>query len=256
MTSAPTISASDESDDLGGRSVGAWYREGARQALGGPMLIVAASLVGVGGIARDAGFSLEVAVGSTIFIWAGPAQLLFFSAVAAKMAWPAIAVSISLSSVRFVPMCVALLPMLRARRTRNLSLIAAAHCISVTTWAEAMRRLPPLPRAARMPFFLGFSSMCLLGTSCSTAVGHALIGQMSRPFAAGLLFLTPIYFVSTLLRAARQPIDWMALVLGLAIAPFAQAWAPAGFDLPVLGAIGGTLAFIAQRLIDARKVDR
>jgi hypothetical protein len=64
------------------------------------MLVVAISLIGVGGLARDAGFSVEIAVASTLLIWAGPAQVLFFGAVAAKASWAVIALSISISSVR------------------------------------------------------------------------------------------------------------------------------------------------------------
>ena len=246
---SPAAEALDDAD-LGGRPASAWFWTGARQACAGPMLIVAASLLGVGGMARAAGFSIEVAVASTLLIWAGPAQLLFFGAVAAKTAWAAIGVTISLSSVRFFPMCVALIPLLRTRRTRLPTLVAAVHCISVTTWAEAMRRLPPLPRDARMPFFLGFSATCVVGSSVSTALGHALVGELPIPLAAGLLFLTPIYFTSTLLRAARQPIDWMSLLLGLVFAPVTQAIVPGGFDFLVLGLGAGTAAFVGQLVID------
>ncbi len=241
-----------ESLDLGDRTVANWFWDGMRQASTGPMLIVALSLIGVGGMARDAGFSIDIAVASTLLIWAGPAQLLFFSAVAAKTSWAAIGVTISLSSVRFVPMCVALLPMLRTKRTGLFTQLLAVHCIAVTVWAESMRRLPPIPRAGRLPFFFGFATMCFVGTSISTAVGHALIGELSRPFAAGLLFLTPIYFVSTLLRASRQPIDWLALVFGLAFAPVVQMLAPDGIDFLVLGVVAGTAAFLAQKFIDRR----
>jgi len=229
-----------------------WFWEGVRQAMCGPMLIVSASLIGVGGMARAAGFSIEVAIASTLLLWAGPAQLLFFSAVAAKTAWPVIGLTISLSSVRFLPMCVALLPMLRARRTRLPTLLLAVHCIAVTVWAESMRRLPTIPKPARLPFFFGFSAICFVGATISTGLGHALVGELPTPLAAGLLFLTPIYFVSTLLRAARRPIDWLALVIGFAIAPLAQAWAPAGFDFLFLGLIAGTAAFLAQRALDAK----
>ncbi len=223
-----------------------------RVAACGPMLIVSASLLGVGGMARAAGFSLESAVASTLLLWAGPAQLLFFSAVAAKTAWPAIALTISLSSVRFVPMCVALLPMMRTKRTNTLTLLLAAHCVAVTVWAESMRRLPAIPRGGRMPFFFGFSVMCFIGTTISTGVGHALVGELPTPLAAGLLFLTPIYFVATLLRAAKKPVDWLALLIGLLIAPVTQALAPEGFDLLALGVVAGTAATLIQRALDTR----
>ncbi len=217
------------------------------------MLIVSVSLVSVGGLARDAGFSMEIAVASTLLIWAGPAQVLFFGAVAAKTAWPAIALSISLSSIRFVPMVVSLLPLIRGPRTRTPTLLAAAHCIAVTVWAEGMRRLPDVPKEARLPFFFGFALMCFLGTVVATAAGYALIGELPVPLAAALLFMTPIYFVATLTRGARQMVDRLALVFGFALAPAAMAFAPAGFDLLILGLVAGTAAFLAARALDARK---
>ena len=184
----------EAAEDLGGRSRSGWFIEGARQALSGPMFVVAVSLLSVGGLARDAGFSVEVAVASTILLWAGPAQVLFFGAVAAKTSWPVIALTISLSSVRFVPMVVSLLPMLRTKRT-------------------------------------GLPTLLL---------------------AAGLLFMTPIYFVATLTRNAKKPIDHWALVLGLAVAPLTEAFAPRGLDLMVLGLTAGTGAWLIQRVLDAR----
>ena len=242
----------DAAEDLGGRSRSSWFREGAKQAMAGPMLVVAVSLISVGGLARDAGFSVEVAVASTLLIWAGPAQVLFFGAVAAKTSWPAIAFTISLSSVRFVPMVVSLLPMLRTKRTGLPTQMLAAHCIAVTVWAEGIRRIPLVPRDARLAFFFGFAFICFLGTSISTGIGYVLIGELPRPLAAGLLFMTPIYFIATLTRNAKRPIDLWALVLGLAIAPLTETFAPRGLDLMVLGLVAGTGAWLIQRSLDAR----
>ncbi len=242
----------EAAEDLGGRTRPQWFAEGARQAMSGPMLVVAVSLLSVGGLARDAGFSVEIAVASTILLWAGPAQVLFFGAVAAKTSWPAIAFTISLSSVRFVPMVVSLLPMLRTRRTGLPTLMLAAHCIAVTVWAEGIRRIPLVPRDARLAFFFGFAFICFLGTSISTAIGYVLIGELPRPLAAGLLFMTPIYFVATLTRNAKRPIDRWALVLGLALAPLTETFAPRGLDLMVLGLVAGTGAWLIERALDAR----
>ncbi len=240
-------------DPLGGKSRATWFWDGARQASGTPMLVVAASLIGVGGLARDAGFPVEVAMASTLLIWAGPAQVLYFGAVIAKMPWPLIAVSISLSSVRFLPMCVSLLPMLRGRGTRVWTLVLAAHCIAVTVWAESMRRIPAVPREARMSFFFGFAATCIGGTTLSTGLGFVLIGELPVPFAAGLLFLTPIYFVATLSRNIRKPIDALSLVFGLGLGPL-MTYAPEGFDLLLLGLSAGTLAYLGHKLIARRRI--
>ena len=216
------------------------------------MLIVAASMIGVGGLARDAGFSLAAATASTVLLWAGPGQALLFGAVIAKTAWPAIAVSISVSSIRFLPMCVSLLPLVRRPRTRLLTLIVAAHCVAVTVWAECLRRVPGVPENERLPFFFGFSFTCVAGSTAATALGFVALGQAPAPFAAGLLFLSPIYFTATIVRGSKQPADWLALVFGLLLSPVMAAVAPAGFDFLTLGLVAGTAAYLVQRGLDAR----
>ena len=82
--------------------------------------------------------------------------------------------------------------------------------------------------------------------------GRALAGAIVLGLAAGLLFMTPIYFVAALTRNAKRPIDSWALVLGLAIAPLTEAFAPRGLDLLVLGVVGGTGAWLIQRALDER----
>ena len=216
------------------------------------MLIVATSMIGVGGLARDAGFSLAAATASTVLLWAGPGQVLLFGAVAAKTAWPAIAVSISVSSIRFLPMCVSLLPLVRRPRTRLPTLIAAAHCVAVTVWAESLRRLPSVPPDERLPFFFGLSFTCIAGSTAATALGYLALGQLPGPFAAGLLFLSPVYFTATIVRGSRKPGDWLALVFGLALSPLISAVAPAGSDFLILGLVAGTAAYLVQRGLDAR----
>lgn len=227
-----------------------WAREGARQALSGPAYFVGVALLGVGGLANAAGFPAGAAFLSTVLIWAGPAQVLFFGAMAAKTALPAIALSVSLSSIRFVPMVMSILPMLRRRGTRTTTLVIAAHCVAVTVWAESLRRLPDTPRDARVPFFFGFSAACILVTGLFTLAGYYLTAILPRPLAVGVLFLTPVYFLSTLARGARAPIDWFAIVLGLALAPLTQRYVGGGFDLLALGVGGGAGAYGAARLYD------
>jgi predicted branched-subunit amino acid permease len=236
--------------DLGGLTPLEWVFEGVRQALTGPAFFVAVAMIGVGGLARGAGFPFGGAVASTFLIWAGPAQVLFFGGIAAGTALPAIALSICLSSIRLMPMCLSVLPMLHTRRTRLPTLIAAAHFVAVTVWVESLRRLPDIPRAARFPFFFGFAATCITATAAFTGAGYFLVTALPTPFAVGLLFLTPVYFLSTIVRSARVATDWFALLFGLTLMPISQALIGGGFDLLALGIVGGTLAYVAGRALD------
>jgi predicted branched-subunit amino acid permease len=236
--------------DLGGLTPLEWAFEGLRQALTGPAFFVAIAMIGVGGLARGAGFPFGAAVASTFLIWAGPAQVLFFGAIAAGTALPAIALSICLSSIRLMPMCLSVLPMLHTQRTRLPTLLAASHFVAVTVWVESLRRLPDIPRDARLAFFFGFAATCITTTAAFTGGGYFLLTALPAPFAAGLLFLTPVYFLSTIVRSARVATDWFALLFGLALAPISQALIGGGFDLLALGLVGGTFAYFAGRALD------
>ncbi|MDI9849578.1 AzlC family ABC transporter permease [Rhodoblastus sp. 17X3] len=225
-----------------------WFLEGVRQALTGPAFYVSISLMGVGSLARAAGFPVGAAVLSTILVWAGPGQLLFFGAVIAKTAPPAIALAVSLSSVRLLPMCLSVLPMLREKRTPLPVLFAAAHFIAVTVWAESLRRLPDIERPVRLPFFFGLATTCLTLTSFSTALGYWLMGSLPPPLGAGMMMLSPIYFLATTARSARSGADWLAMLFGAVLAPVMVTFVGGGFDLLALALVGGGGAWFAGYL--------
>ncbi len=229
-----------------------WFFTGARTAFSGPAFYVALSLMGVGGLARAAGFPIGAAMLSTLLVWAGPGQLLFFGAIAAKMAPAAIALAVSLSSVRLLPMVLSVLPMLRGRKTRLTTLLAASHFIAVTVWAESLRRLPDMAKPTRLPFFFGLATVCMGLTILSTGLGYWLTGSLPAPLGAGLMMLSPIYFLATTARSVRSGVDWLAMVSGAVLAPLTQSLIGGGLDLPVLALVGGggawLMGFLARRL--------
>ena len=221
---------------------------GARDALWLPAWIVGCSLLGVGSLARDAGFPAGAAVISTVFIWAAPAQAIYFAGVIAGTSLPAVGLAICLSSVRFLPMTLGILPLIRRPGQSVASQIVIAHLVAVTTWVEGLRRLPAMAEAERRPYFLGFALACMGISATMTYVGYFLLGALSMPFAAGLLFLTPIYFAVALSAGARGLGDWAAMCLGIALAPAFGALLGKDFDLLATGLVGGTGAYLAGKL--------
>ena len=211
----------------------------------GPAFYVALSLIGVGTLARAAGFPVGAAALSTLLIWAGPGQLLFFGAMAAKTAPPAIALAVSLSSVRLLPMCLSILPMLRRPDSRRSTLLASSHFIAVTVWAESLRRLPDIDKENRQPFFFGFACACMGLTTISTVLGYGLALSLPAPLGAGLMMLSPIYFLATTARSSRSGADWLSMGFGAVLAPLTQTYVGGGFDLPVLALVGGGAAWAA-----------
>ncbi len=64
--------------------------------------------------------------------------------------------------------------------------------------------------------------------------------------AAVLLFVTPIYFLLSLLATAVSRMDFLAIGIGCALAPVLHVLLPS-FDLLATGLVGGTLAFLFGR---------
>ncbi|MCW2285013.1 putative branched-subunit amino acid permease [Rhodoblastus acidophilus] len=222
-----------------------WFLAGARQAFAGPAWYVALSLMSTGALARAADMPPGAAMLATALIWAGPGQILFFGAIAAKTAPATIAFAVSLSSVRLLPMCLSVLPMLRGERSRRLTLLFASHFIAVTVWTESLRRLPEIDKARRPPFFFGFALACIGLTTLTSGLGYWLTAAVPAPLAAGLMMLSPIYFLAATARAARDGSDWLAIGAGAALAPLTQIFVGGGFDLMILALVGGGGAWLA-----------
>lgn len=223
------------------------FWQGASRAAGLPSIVLMASLIGVGGLTRDIGFPVWAGVLSTILLWAGPAQVLLFGSIAAGASLPAVAIAVSLSSIRFLPMTVSLLPLLRGPGVGTGKLIFAAHFVAVTAWTEGRRLLPGLPVEDRYPFFLGFGFTVMAAATLATGAGYYLIGALPSVLAGALLFTTPMFFTLSLAASSRTPADWAALALGFALAPLSTMIAGQDFDLLLVGLVGGTAAYVIHR---------
>jgi hypothetical protein len=129
----------------------------------------------------------------------------------------------------------------------------AAHYIAVTVWTEALRRLPEVPLAGRLQYFFGFSNTCLVLAAAGTGAGYFLLGALPLPLAAGMLFLTPIFFTVSVSAGARRLEEWLAIALGFLLEPLVRQAVGDSFDLLAVGLIGGTAAFMLGRFREARR---
>lgn len=224
---------------------------GAREALGVPAAVLGAGFLGYGSLAADAGYSIWMTLAATFAIWALPGQLVLMEMQAGGAAVAATVLAVSLSAVRFFPMTLTLMPLMRKRDGgRSLwRFLLAAQLISMTTWAVAMRRFndPDLADIeARWNYFLGFSAVCIGSAALFAMVGQLLLVTLPPLARFGLALLTPLYFFVTLVGEAQTRASITALVCGAGVALGLHAFAP-GWSLLGAGFIGGTAAYLLQR---------
>jgi predicted branched-subunit amino acid permease len=209
--------------------------------------VIALTYIGFGALCHDYGFSVGWAMLSTVLLWAGPAQVILVTGLGPGTALVETAVAVALSSVRFLPIVVALIPLVRRTNTRPRDLVLPVHLMAVSVWVEAMRHAPTMPRERRIPFCNGVGLALLTLGTIFTAVGYYMQSLLPPIFGAAAMFITPISFLTSTARNARQLLDKAALALGLAIGPM-LALSHVQFDLLWTGVIGGTLAYGLDRM--------
>src|SRR6201747_2601594 len=185
-------------------------------------LVLFATYLGIGALAHDSHFSLGWVLASTVFVWAGPAQIILISTLSSGATAVQAAIAVTVSAIRLFPMVVSVLPMLRTPHTKRRHLALATHFIAVTLWVECFRLLPQVPRERRVAFVhglgIGLQSVCLI----ATAIGYGLAANLPPLLGAAILLLTPLAFLLSTARNCRQLSDILALALGLALFPFAS----------------------------------
>lgn len=211
------------------------------------LVVLIGSFVSIGALAHDLGFSVVWVALSTLLIWAAPAQVIMISALGAGAAPLEVAIAVSLSAIRLLPMVVSALPIIRGERTRSPGLILAAHFIAVSLWIETLRLAPARPRAERLAFVNGIGASFLATSLAATIAGHHLAATLPKTLVAALLFLTPMSFLASLTRNSRVLSDRLAMLAGLALGPL-LAFCGVGLDLLWTGLVGGTAAYAIHRL--------
>ncbi len=233
------------------RTTAYWILRGMRQVLSAPALILITAHLGFAGLAREAGIGWLEASFMVFTIWALPANLILLGAVSAGLSLAAAAFAVGLSSLRLMPMVIALLPDLKGPRTRPLTLYLLSHFIAVTAWVVALDRLPDIPRDRRTTFFAGFAVTLTVINTLAVAIAFNLMGQLPALVTGALAFFTPVYFLTSLYGSARDMTGRLALFTGMLAVPLAN-WLAPSFDILIAGIVGGVAAYAIGRARSAR----
>lgn len=231
-----------------------WFFKGNARLVSLPSLLLMFSFVGFSGLAIESGISMGQAVFMTLFIWALPAKVVLIGAINAGATLFAAALAVGLSSVRLMPMVVALLPELRGPRTRTLTLAALCHFVAVTAWVMAMEELRHVPRDMRTSYFAGIGSAIVSANAVVVAIVYMLSANFPPIVFAALFMLTPMYFLTSLWRSAREQAGKVAMAAGLVLFPLLHSIAP-GYDLLITGIVGGLIAYGFHRLTQSRSAN-
>jgi predicted branched-subunit amino acid permease len=205
-------------------------------------LVLFATYLGIGALAHDSHFSLGWVLGSTLLVWAGPAQIILSSTLGSGATAVQAAIAVTVSAIRLFPMVVSVLPLMKTPQTKRRHLVLATHFIAVTLWVECYRLLPKVPRERRIAFTHGLGCGLLTVCMVATTLGYGLAANLPPLFAAAILLLTPLAFLLSTARNCREISDIVALVLGIALFPLVSQL-HTGVDILISGVTAGSIAY-------------
>lgn len=226
-------------------------RRALRDAFAFPWLVLLAGMSGFGSLARDSGFGLDLALISTVGIWGLPGQVALVELYSGGGELAAVVMASSLANARFLPMAVALMPLLRRGLKRGGWSYALVQLMSINTWAAALRTAPSYGGRQLRLYFLVFAATCLTAACSGTAIGYFAAGSLPRPVTLGLIFLNPLFF-ALLFAGSKGRAVVLALVIGALVGPLVHLVLP-DWGVLVTGVAAGTLAFALSRFLARRE---
>jgi predicted branched-subunit amino acid permease len=222
------------------------FRQGAREAAGVPAAVLVAGFLGFGALAAAHDIPLAIAVASTAMIWALPGQIIFVEMHTLAAPLVATVLAVMLSSARFLPMTLMLMPEMRDPRHGSWKYYVVAQLLSLSGWTMAVARFPQIPRAQRLAWFYGFTLVLMAASAASTAAGYVGADRLTPLARLGLVFMVPMYYLLILTGAVRERIAALGLACGAVAGPLAYLATPE-WSVPVGGLVGGTAAYLILR---------
>jgi predicted branched-subunit amino acid permease len=213
--------------------------------------VLVGNYIGLGALAHEVGFSFWWMALCTMLIWAAPAQVILVSTLTTASLWE-VALAVTLSSIRFLPMVAAILPVMRRPGVRQCDLLLPMHVTAISVWVEGMRLLPLMAPERRIAFYNGLGVGLMSGAVVGGAVGFVLAAKLPPLLSAALLFFTPMAILMSSARNSRTLLDGLAFALGLVVGPIVAAQ-QIGLDLMWTGLIAGTIAYVVHRIREARR---
>ena len=202
-----------------------------------------AGYLGFGALAAAHDIALAIAVASTAVLWALPAQIVFVEMHSLGAPFAALVIAVMLSSARFLPMTLMLMPEMHDERHRPWKYYLAAQLLSLSGWTMAVVRFPQMPRAERLSWWYGFTLVLMLVCALSTALGHLGADRLPPLARLVLVFMVPMYYLLILTGAAQTRGAAFGLACGAIAGPLAYLASPE-WSVPLAGIAGGSAAYL------------
>ncbi len=231
------------------------FAKGMSQVISIEFLVLSVSFLGFGAFIRDSQLDVFHAMFLSGAVWALPGQVVLVNLLQEGAVWLTIAVAVSLTAIRFLPMMVSMLPLVNQPGTPRWQLYLLSYFVSISVWVLANRHLHNIEKPQRLSWLMGVGTVFWAAMLGVVVVGYHLAGFLPPLLSISLVFLTPTFFYISLFATARMAMDFAALAAGTILGPVLYFIIPQ-FDFLLAGLIGGTAAYFFGRVLKNRNLSQ
>ena len=208
-----------------------------------PAFGLAASLIAIGALYKNLGFSIQHSFFSTFFTYALPGQLIMAESILVGASLVNIFIAVWLVNVRLYPMTVSLMPLLIHKKQPKWKYYLSCHFVAVSSWLIMKSNYQKIEKKYRIDFWIGVGTSTWLIGIFSTMLGFFSADYLNKDIMIGLAIVNPIYFMCAMIGVMKTKSISFAIILGAILGPSFYFLSPEWCIL-FGGIIAGTIAFL------------
>tara|TARA_Y100000590_G_scaffold243716_1_gene273969 strand:+ start:330 stop:1034 length:705 start_codon:yes stop_codon:yes gene_type:complete len=215
---------------------------GSVKGIDSPAFGLAASLIALGALYKNLGFSIQHSFFSTFFTYALPGQLIMAESILVGASLINIFIAVWLVNVRLYPMTVSLMPLLMHKSQPKWKYYLSCHFVAVSAWVIAKNNYQNIEKENRIDFWIGIGSATWTIAIISTLIGYFSSDYLNNDMMIGLAIVNPIYFMCMMIGAMKTIEITSSIFLGAILGPAFYFVSPEWCIL-YGGFVAGTIAY-------------
>tara|TARA_B100000029_G_scaffold144782_1_gene139996 strand:+ start:186 stop:884 length:699 start_codon:yes stop_codon:yes gene_type:complete len=207
-----------------------------------PALALGASLIAIGAIYKNIGFTIQQSFLSTLFTYALPGQLVMTESIIVGASLLNIFIAVWLVNTRLYPMTVSLMPLMMHENQPRWKYYMFSHFVAVSAWLIMKRSYENIEKENRIDYWLGIGTATIAVAILSTIIGYLISDYLNKDMLMGLAIVNPIYFTCMMIGSMKSLQISLSIIFGAILGPSFYFISPEWCIL-FGGFTSGTLAF-------------
>ena len=207
-----------------------------------PALALGASLIAIGALYKNIGFTFLQSFLSTLFTYALPGQVVMAESILVGASLINIFIAVWLVNTRLYPMTVSLMPLMKHNTQPRWKYYLFSHFVAVSAWLIMKSNYEKIEKKNRIDFWFGIGTATITVAIISTLIGYLISDYLNEDMLIALAIVNPVYFMCMMIGSMKTLQISLSIIFGAILGPAFYFISPEWCIL-LGGFISGTIAF-------------